>query len=97
MKSKIETGTLGLLLLFLIASAGGFCAGWMAKTTEKNTYVTEYVTQTQNQEQWQAQVNVTAVGGTNFRSVSVALDGRTNVVLKVVTNSYTNLEEKCRK
>jgi hypothetical protein len=83
-----NNGWIYFSVLLLLAVAGGFGAGYMSGTD--TVYRTEYITQTQTQEQWQAQVNVTAIGGQELRAVNVAMLGATNLMVKMWTNETTN-------
>jgi len=86
---KLKCDVILLIIFFIIGAGGGFTLGYVSAPKEITNI--QNIEQTQIQTQAQGQVQITVIDGRKLQSVSVQIDGLTNIEVITVTNGATNV------
>jgi hypothetical protein len=86
---KLKCDVILIIIFFIIGAGGGFSLGYVSAPKEMVNI--QNIEQTQIQTQAQGQITVNVLDGKAFQSVTVQLEGVTNIRFLTVSNGMTNL------
>ncbi|OHD53937.1 MAG: hypothetical protein A2Y33_12260 [Spirochaetes bacterium GWF1_51_8] len=89
MRTLLKCDPVTVVILLILGLGGGFALGYFTAPKEINEY--QYITQQQTQMQAQGQMTVTVVDGKALQSVTIQLEGMTNIRFLTVSNGVTNV------